>query len=611
MKRLALILLAGFLCVLSACTSPSEELLPPNVLWITSEDNSPLLGCYGDDFATTPNLDNLASEGILYTNAVANAPVCAPARCTLISGVFPPSMGTENMRSSYSVPDSIRFYAQYLKDAGYYCTNNVKTDYNRPMMEGAWDEVSREAHYKNRKENQPFFAIFNTTISHESCIHKSIPNDELRHKPEDVKLPPHHPDTPGMRHDWAQYYDKVEDMDAYVGAKLKELEELGLADNTIVFYYADHGGVVARSKRFLYETGVHVPMIVRIPEKYKHLTKYSPGSKSDELVSFVDLPSTLLNLCGLDVPEHMQGITFLGENTSEPRDYVQCFRGRMDERIDLVRAVRNKQYKYIRNYMPHRIYAQYIEYLWRAPSMKSWEQAYLNGECNEVQSRFFESKPYEELYDFTNDPYEVNNLAADPQFATVLDEMRIEMDAWQNHIYDAGFIPEGEIIEIAKEKDIYNYVRSDEYNLPEVLNTAQVAAAGDVNNMDKLIEWMGSDDKLVRYWAATGCLILGEKAMPAKEALMALLDDECPDVRITAGESLYFIGEIEEGISAIEGALKVDNLMVRVHALNSLAIIGDDAKVTMASVQEMLGDREGREYDIRAGKYLLGLWSAE
>ena len=244
---------------------------PPNFLWIVSEDNGPFFGCYGDPFATTPTLDKLATEGVLYENAFANAPVCAPARSTIITGMYPPSMGTQNMRSTYPIPESIKFFPQYLREAGYYCTNNSKEDYNMPKPEGVWDESSRKAHYKNRGEGQPFFAIFNVTISHESSIHKSIPNDSLRHDPAEVKLPPYHPDTPEMRHDWAQYYDKVEDMDARMGEILQELEDAGLTDNTIVAYYSDHGGVIARSKRFVYESGTHVPMIWRFPDKYAHL----------------------------------------------------------------------------------------------------------------------------------------------------------------------------------------------------------------------------------------------------------------------------------------------------------------------------------------------------
>jgi N-sulfoglucosamine sulfohydrolase len=438
----------SLLMFLASCATDNSEQQttdPPNFLWIVSEDNGPFLGCYGDAFATTPTLDKLATEGILYENAFANAPVCAPARSTIITGMYPPSMGTQNMRSTYPIPESIRFFPQYLREAGYYCTNNSKEDYNMPKPEGVWDESSRQAHYKNRAEGQPFFAIFNVGISHESSIHKSIPNDSLRHDPAKVTLPPYHPDTPEMRHDWAQYYDKIEDMDARMGEILQELEDAGLADNTIVAYYSDHGGVIARSKRFVYESGTHVPMIWRFPEKYSHLAPGNPGDRTDRLVSFIDLAPSMLSLAGIDLPDYMQGKAFLGPQEAPPRDYVHLFRGRMDERMDKVRAVRNKKFRYIKNYMPHRIYGQYIEYLWRAPSCRSWEETYLAGDCNEAQSAFWEEKPAEELYDVSEDPWEVNNLANDPAYEDILRQMRGETDRWMSEIIDTGLMPEGEM----------------------------------------------------------------------------------------------------------------------------------------------------------------------
>ncbi|WP_373512121.1 sulfatase-like hydrolase/transferase, partial [Persicitalea sp.] len=233
---LAVALFCGSFCFAEAQTTDQHQRLAPaaadrpNILWIVSEDNSPLIGAYGDKFATTPNIDKLATQGVLYTNAFATAPVCAPSRSTLITGMYPPSIGTENMRSDYAIPGFVKFYPKYLREAGYYTSNNVKKDYNvAEDQENAWDESSGKATYENRKPGQPFFAIFNTTISHESCIHNSIPTAELRHRPDKVTLPPYHPDTPEMRHDWAQYYDKVEDMDTFVGKVLADLEKSGEA----------------------------------------------------------------------------------------------------------------------------------------------------------------------------------------------------------------------------------------------------------------------------------------------------------------------------------------------------------------------------------------------
>ena len=257
----------------TSCGKKTTEALP-NILWIVSEDNSAFFtGCYGNSFATTPNIDRLASEGFLYTHAYCPNAVSSPSRNTILTGVYSSSNGNENMRSAFAKSDIVRTYPEYLREAGYYCTNNSKTDYNTKGVDPAaiWDESSNKAHYRNRPAGKPFFAVFNSMISHESSVFKPIPSEELRHSPAQVTLPPYHPDTPEMRHDWAQYYDKIEDMDAWVGKLLKELDESGQAENTIVVYYGDNGGVLARSKRFVYETGTQIPFIIRIPEKYKYL----------------------------------------------------------------------------------------------------------------------------------------------------------------------------------------------------------------------------------------------------------------------------------------------------------------------------------------------------
>jgi len=258
---------------------PQQDL--PNILWLVSEDNSPILGCYGDDFAITPNLDRLASQGVMYTRAFANAPVCAPTRSTIITGCYASSLGTLPMRSTNPIPEKVRFLPEYLRDAGYYCTNCAKEDYNTIKEFKGWHDSSREATYRNRPEGSPFFHVQNFGVSHESSLHTWIPEEELKHDPDKVKLPPYHPDTPEMRHDWAQYYDKVSELDMQIGKFLEQLEEEGLAENTIVFYYSDHGGVVGRSKRYIYETGTRVPMIVRIPEKYRHLRPLLPEAPKD------------------------------------------------------------------------------------------------------------------------------------------------------------------------------------------------------------------------------------------------------------------------------------------------------------------------------------------
>lgn len=581
----------------------------PNILWIVSEDNSPFLGSYGDAFATTPRLDKLAEEGVLYERVFSSAPVCAPSRSTLITGVSPTSMGTEHMRSQYRIPDLIRLFPEYLRKAGYYTTNNAKTDYNLSPLEGrmndAWDESSNKATYKNRDPGQPFFAVFNTAISHESSIH--TPLDTLMHDPERVPIPVYHPPTPEMKRDWAQYYDRITQMDTWVGEILDELERDGLADNTIVFYYSDHGGVLGRSKRFLYESGLHVPLIIRFPKKYAHLAPGLPGTRQDRFVSFVDFAPTLLNLAGVPIPEYMQGQPFLGKQLGRQLEYVFSFRGRMDERFDLSRSVRDRKYRYIRNFMPHKIYGQYIEYLWRAPSMQSWENAYREGRLDAIQAAFWKPKPFEELYDIDADPDNVHNLAENPAYGQVLERMRNALAHWMLDAKDVGFIPEPMMADISESMSLYEFARSGKYPLENVMDAAAMAASADVLSLPGLIDRLQDDNPVVRYWAATGCRILEEAAYSAKPTLLTMMADPEISVRIAVAEALYYLDEKDRAVEILTQAVSDRNLMARVQALNVLQTIGSDALPALEAARNLIpGEPKVEEdYDTRAARGLV------
>jgi arylsulfatase A-like enzyme len=582
----------------------AQDTNKPNILWITSEDNSPLLGCYGDEFATTPNLDKLAAEGVLYENAFANAPVCAPARCTIITGMYACSMGTHHMRSRYKKPDIVKPYPSYLKEAGYYCTNNGKTDFN---FEGNdkeyWDLCSRKTAGKDRKNNQPFFSIINLGTSHESSIHKS--QAATRHDQAKVPLPPYHPDTPEIRHDWAQYYDKVEDMDAQVGQILETLEKDGLAEDTIVFYYADHGGVLCRSKRFLNDTGTHVPMIIRFPEKYQHLAPGKPGTRTDRIVSFVDLAPTLLSLADIKIPDYIQGEAFLGKQQREPREYAYLFRGRMDERYDMMRAIRDKKFKYIRNYMPHRIYGQHVEYLWKAPATRSWEEEFKAGRCNRTQSIFWGKKPPEELYDTSADPWEVNNLADNPEHRKTLERMRRETMAWVRKIKDPGFMPEGEMIARTEKTTNYDITRQADFPIERIIETAEMATMRNADKLDELIKRLEDPEACIRFWAATGCIVLGKQAKPAEPALVKLLKDSSGDVRIAAAEALCVLDKDDIAIPVIIKELQNENPMIALHAANVLGAIGSKARPFLSELEASAQGKMDNKYQQRALKHAI------
>jgi hypothetical protein len=416
-----------------------------------------------------------------------------------------------------------------------------------------------------------------------------------------------------MKHDWAQYYDKIEDLDTWVGEKLKELDEAGLAENTIVFYYADHGGVVARSKRYLYESGTRVPVIIRIPEKYKYLfPAEKPGSKVDRLISWVDLVPTLLSIAGIAIPEYLQGDAFLGKQKTAAPEYAFLFRGRMDERYDMSRAVRDQKYRYIRNYMPHRSYGQHLEYLWKAPSIRSWEQAYLKGECNETQSAFWKTKPAEELYDTENDPWEVNNLAGNPEYKSVLERMRKANRDHILEIYDTGFLPEADRTERVGETPIYDFMRSGKIDLPAIVDAAEIATSGNMENLQLLKSYLKNEESAIRYWGATGLLILGKNAEPAKPDLISSLNDSSLSVVTIAAEALYNLDEKEKAINSLTSVLISGNEMARCFALNTVDLVNDSSPEIQKAVIEMVqkSPETTRElYDMRMAKWLFEKWN--
>ncbi|HEY5749279.1 MAG TPA: sulfatase-like hydrolase/transferase [Chryseolinea sp.] len=577
----------------------------PNILWIVSEDNNTdLIHCYGNAFATTPNIDKLATEGVRYTNAFSTAPVCAPSRHSLITGMYPPSMGTEHMRSTYPVPDFVKFFPRYLREAGYYTTNNAKKDYNTVDQPETWDESSDKATYKNRKPGQPFFAVFNLGVSHESGIH--IRQDSLRHDPKKVPLPPYHPDTKEFREDWAQYYDKVETMDQQVGQLLKELEQEGLADNTIVFYYADNGGVLPRSKRFMYESGLHVPLVIRLPAKYKNLSSNKAGTTTDRIVTFVDFAPTILSLAGIKIPEYIQGKPFLGNQQQPPRDYAYGFRGRMDERIDMSRTLRDKKYRYIRNYLPHLPYGQHLIYLWQAASMRSWENEFRAGRLNEVQSVFWKQKPAEELYDVEADPYNINNLAGKPQYEKVLLRLRRDNHQWLIESKDIGFIPEAILCQRAQRSEALYTQAQHEKDMDRIIETAEMASSRDVKHLPEIIQRLTEANPSVRYWAAVGCTVLKAHAVAAKESLLKLLADPEIAVRIAGAEALYNIGEKQAAVNALSESLKSENQFARLQALNVLQTLGNDALPALEQARSLIpADPKLDDYNARAAQTLI------
>ena len=573
----------------------------PNILWLTSEDNGPHLGCYGDKYADTPNLDGLAAKGMIYTRAISNAPVCAPARTTIISGMYPTSTGAEHMRSMTQLPKGFKMYPVYLRELGYYCTNNSKEDYNLAKDGEVWNEGGRKATWTNRpNKDQPFFAIHNFTVSHESQIRKR-PHQQI-HDPSKVRVPAYHPDTPEVRQDWAQYYDKLTEMDKMVGEKLELLKEQGLADNTIIFYFGDHGSGMPRSKRWPYFSGINVPLIIHIPEKWKHLASsdYKVGGKSDNRVGFVDLAPTLLSIAGKKPPVHMQGHAFMGKHQTSNQEYGYGFRGRMDERYDMVRSVVGENFIYIRNYMPHKPYGQHVSYMFQTPTTQVWKKMFEDGKLNQAQSHFWKTKPAEELYDLQKDPDEVMNLAKSSEHAAILKKMRSAHLSHIRKIRDIGFLPEGEIHSRAKGSTPYEIARdSKKYPFEKILAAAELATSLKKKDLPKIADLLTDNDSAVRYWGAIGLLThkkSGTKAF-AKELVNAL-NDKSPYVRATAAEALGRYGSKNEQILAVktlgELADPIENgCFPSMLAMNAIDHLDNKAKPILSIIKSMPRAPEG------------------
>ena len=496
---LGLLLLAGSTFLPSLRAAQDR----PNILWITSEDNGiSWVGCYGGTNAETPAIDQLAREGFRYTYCFDNAAVCAPTRSLWITGMYGVANGTQPMRSRNEIPhDRISYYPDLLKKAGYYVSNPGKTDYNIGGRndKDPWDHKGGKEKYGWRlaKEGQPFFAVVNIGDSHESRAHGSL--DEVKKDPSKMKLFSYHPDLPVIRKNYAKYAEAVERMDGKVADTLAALKKDGLYDKTIIVYNSDHGGVMARSKRFLYSSGVHCPLVVRIPESMKELYPADkPGTTVDRLVSFIDMPKTWLSLAGAKIPDTFQGSVFLGKGMEPEPRYHFGFRERADERLDHVRLMRDKRFAYHKNYMPYAPAGQHLAYLWKAQATEAWEKHHREGKTDEITGRFFRPRVSEEFYENQNDFDNVHNLINAPEHQAKIKELKQALRKKQLELRDSGLLPEKmrERRAAANNMTIYEMVQDDKlYPLEKYLDAADIALARDKANLKQLRSWLSNKDE--------------------------------------------------------------------------------------------------------------------
>jgi len=587
----------------------------PNVLWISCEDISPHIGCFGDPQAIAPHLDQLATEGVRYSNAFTTAGVCAPCRSGIITGMYQTTIGTHHMRCSAKLPENIKAFSWYMRQAGYYCTNNSKTDYQTKDLRNAWNESSGKAHWKNHKDGQPFFAVFNFGGSHESGIantekYRSVTKflkPDQRQDPKKLELPPYYPDTPVVREDWKRNYELITAMDVWAGDHIQALKDAGLYEDTIIFFWSDHGVGLPRAKRWLYDSGTHIPLIVRIPEKYRQGSQGKPGSITDQLVSSIDFGPTVMNLTGVAIPDHMQGQPFLGANLPKPRDYIYGARDRMDERYDIIRSVRDKRYRYIRNYEPLKTYYQYMNTPEKGATMREIRRVHKLGKLPPAAKLFLaERKPVEELYDLQTDPHEVNNLADDPKYKSRLTKMRKVHMQWMLDTKDLGLIPEPEIMaregKYGSRYAILHRPGGDEV-IKRLVDIATSASEGK-RALARLIQSLNDEDAAVRYWGATGIGNNGADATSAEPLMNKALQDESVVVRVAAARALCRMNKPAKALPVLIAEIDGDHPWGRLQAAIVLDEIGEMARPAEAALKKALS-RQPNKYITRVANRAL------
>ncbi len=556
----------------------------PNFVWIISEDNSKHYLELFDPFGIpTSHIQKLAEDGILFTRAFSNAPVCSVARSTLISSCYGPRTGAQFHRKSSMVPmpDGIEMFPATLRRAGYYTTNNSKEDYNYRKSEGTWDESSGKAHWKNRQTGQPFFHVESHPVSHESRLHfKKELMDTYKPvtDPELVHVFPNHPQTELFRFTGAYYRDKILSVDTIVGNVVKQLHEDGLLESTFIFYFGDHGGVLPGSKGYTYETGLHVPLVVRIPKDFQHLLDFKPGMETERFVSFIDFGPTLLELAGIEIPKGIDGKPFLGDSISKEQVDNQAatygYADRFDEKYDLVRTVRKGQMKYMRNYQPFNMDGLQNNYRYKCLAFQQWRDLFYQGKLNKTQSHFFQTRDAEELYDLETDPYETINLVGEPAYAKILLAMRNNLASWVKGMPDLSFYPENVLREEAFENPVL-FGQQHQEKIAELIDIADLSLHQFQESREALGAALTSEDPMKIYWGLIVCSCFAQEAEPFFGIAKQLCNHENLLVRTRAAEFLGLTG-VEDPVPVITQALQqsgdgIEALLM----LNTLVLLMD------------------------------------
>lgn len=560
-----------------AAEKPKER---PNILWLTFEDTSWYeFGCYGNNQVHTPNIDSLAAKGIQFMNAWSVAPQSSPARSSLITGCYATTYGMDIHPVPEQTPGNI-FFPQWLRDAGYYCTNNSKTHYNTTIDNKiCWDECDKNASYysEKRKQDQPFFAVYNTVTSHMGRV-RTFHTDGRRDYtlegiyPDKLVLPPHVPDLPEVRSDYAGHLESAQDVDTWVGFFLKDLKQRGLDDNTIIFVFSDHGGCLPRGKGYLYETGLRVPMVAYFPPKWRHLVGDRTGVKDSSLISFVDLGPTMLSIAGVKPPKQMQGKPMLGKYaTGEKHDMQFAFGANQLHHYMPVRAAMDKRFKYIRSYIPYRQFALRNYYQWGMPSNKAWDNWVMGKHnTNPDWEQPFAHHSAEMLFDLEKDTFELNDLSAKAEYAEILKYFRKAMDDHIRSTKDLGFF----LPTSRKGAVLYNKVRDEKYPLDELYTLVDMAGRATKDDYATLRKYLTSPNPDMRYWAVVGMAQLGVTGQlsTCPEELAVLMQDKDPYIAAEAAYACAYLGKEDEAAKLLSQAGDADTRKIFFSALECLSL---------------------------------------
>ena len=553
----------------------------PNFVWLISEDNSThYMKLFDPHGAETPRIAELAQHGLIFEHAFSNSPVCSVARTTLMTGCLGPRIGTQFHRRSVMapMPAGLDMFPVYLRQAGYYTTNRQKTDYNAKPRAKVWDKSSRQATWRTRSPGQSFFHMQSFGTTHESSLHFKDMTQPTVHDPESVFVAPYHPDTPTFRYTNARYRDQMQKVDRQIGEVVDQLAEDGLLEDTFIFYFGDHGGVLPRGKGYAYESGLHVPLVVRVPEKWRSLMGDAQiPSRQSAFVSFIDFGPTLLHLAGLDVPAALDGKPFLGDGIrlDDSRDEAFGYADRFDEKFDLVRTLRKGRFEYVRNYQPFNFDGLQNNYRYRMLAFAEWRQLFQAGKLNPIQRQFFEARPAEMLFDIETDPHETRNLAGDPQYSTVLKDMRDRLSQRVKSMPDLSLYPESHLVDEAFENPVA-FGQRHRTEIAQLVDIADLSLQDFAKAKSELESALRSDDRWHRYWALIACSSHGKAAesfLPIATELAA--HDEENLVRLRAAEFLALVGGVDSSETVLRCLREARHGVEANLILNTLVLLRD------------------------------------